>query len=568
MACLCLRQAPILFAFSNLGCYIYAMLTLAMILDNPGEQPHQTRYRDPKELRALGYSDLIVYPTTGLSGLLGPDTLVVGDVRRWVEEQYASVQKTISEARSAGMGAWIMFDAPALAAELVGSAMTCINQKPPMLCPASDELLDMIGQCVEGLLARIEGVDGLVLRLGDSDAAKVPYLVGNDVYAPHCSRCSMMGRADRIVRFVTFFHELVVKKLGRKLIVRAWNVRPNGMHDNPDVCRRVVERLPEDDRLILSFKFTQTDFWRYQKWNPSSLCCGDRPVIYELQCQREFEAKGAIPNYQPMLWSGGMTELDGAVGLAELAGKVNLVGLLSWVRGGGWRGPYITNDRESWIDANVYAVPRLAANPRMDADQLMHEWITQRLGVTDPAAVEVLTQVLRHSTQTVLEGFYIGPYARRRHDAWYPSANFIQDDQVDAEAAWAILQQLSDADLDKAVAEKVDAEARISEDRKALQRVAGSMDKRLADSFLSGLEYGQTLIQTLRYLVTGLATHRRWTRKHEAALALATNSAMRNCQSAWTHHTGRVAGHSSASPFTSDNLWDFTQSVIDRSEGG
>ncbi len=543
------------------------MLKLAMILDNPGEQPHQTRYRDPRELRALGYTDLIVYPTTGLCGLLGPDTVPAGDLRRWVADQYDSVQKTVADAHSAGMGGWLMFDSPSLSSELVGAAMTCINTKPVVLCPASDELLEMAGQCMEALLARIDGVDGIVLRLGDSDAPKVPYLVGNDVYAPHCSRCSMMGRADRIVRFATFFYNLVVKKLGRKLIVRAWNVKPNGMHDNTDVCRRVVERLPKDDRLILSFKFTQTDFWRYQKWNPSSQVCGDRPIIYELQCQREFEGKGAVPNFQPPLWQSGLAELDGAVGLADIAQTVNLAGVWAWVRGGGWRGPYISSDREWWIDANVYAVPRIADNPQLDLKQLAVEWASQRLGLTDPASQDVIVQILRDSPQNILETFYIGPYARRRHDAWYPSANFIQDDQIDAEAAWAIVQQLSEADLDKAVAEKVNAESRIAEDRKALLRAATNLDKHLSDMINSSLEYAETLAQTLRYLVGGLAAYRRHLRRQDAAMAQSAIHAMQHCQHAWTQHTGRAVSHSSASAFGSDNLWDFTQMVIDECQG-
>ena len=540
------------------------MLTLAMILDNPGEQPHQTRYRDPRELKTLGYSDLIVYPTTALSGLLGPDTLASKDVRQWAAEQYEAVQKTVSDARAAGMGAWLMFDAPSLAGELVGSAMTCVNQRPRMLCPASDELLDMTGQCLDALLSRIDGVDGIVLRLGDSDAPKIPYLVGNDIYAPHCPRCSMMGRADRVVRFTTFFYDLVVKKLGRKLIVRAWNVRPNGMHDNVDVCRRVVERLPRDEKLILSFKFTQTDFWRYQKWNPSSLVCGDRPIIYELQCQREFEGKGAVPNYQPPLWCRGMTELDGAVGLADVAGKVNLAGLWAWVRGGGWRGPYVSADREMWIDANVHAVPRIASDPKLNIEELAWSWIQGRLGVTDETAAGGVLQTLRHSTQSVLETFYIGPYARRRHDAWYPSANFIQDDQIDAEAAWAIVQQLSDADLERAVGEKVEAEGRVSADHRALQRVAGHMDKHLSHILPLSMEYAQTLAATLRHLIGGLAAQRRYQRRPDPSSAAATLEAMRHCQSAWTSHTGRAAGHAAASAFASDNLWDFTQSIIDR----
>ena len=549
----------------RLTCYKTAqMLTLAMILDNPGEQPHSTRYRDPRELKALGYSDLIAYPTTALSGLLGPDTLITPELRRWVAEQYEAIQKTVAEARAAGMGAWLMFDAPSLAAELVGSAMVCINQQPRMLCPASDELLDMTGQCLDALLAQIEGVEGIVLRLGDSDAPKVPYLVGNDVYAPHCSRCSMMGRADRLVRFITYYHGLVVKKLGKRMIVRAWNVRPNGMHDNADLCRRVVDRLPNDDRLILSFKFTQTDFWRYQKWNPSSLVCGERPVIYELQCQREFEGKGAVPNYQPPLWCRGMTELDGAIGLADVVEKVNLAGLWAWVRGGGWRGPYVSADREMWIDANVYAVPRIALDAKVDVDSLARSWITDRLGVTDETAIAAILQTLRHSTQSVLETFYIGPYARRRHDAWYPSANFVQDDQIDAEAAWAIVQQLSEADMDRALGEKIEAEQRVTDDRRALQRVAGSGDKLLPATLPLSLEYAQTLTQTLRHLIAGLVAYKRQQRRHDASGVQATLNALRHCQSAWSSHTGRAAGHAAASAFNSDNLWDFTEYLIEQ----
>ena len=560
------------------------MHTFAMILDNPGEQPHQTRYRDPGQLKALGYSDLIVYPTTGLSGLLGPDTLANADLRRWVEQQYDSVQTSVSDARRAGLGAWLMYDAPALAAELVGSAMTCID--PPgtapapgtgasggaakTLCPASDELLDMCGQALEALVARIDGVDGIVLRLGDSDAAKIPYLVGNDVYLPHCSRCASLGRADRLVRFVQFFYELVVQKLGRKLIVRAWNVRPGGMHDNPELCQRVVERLPKDDRLILSFKFTQTDFWRYQRWNPSSLVCGDRPIIYELQCQREFEGKGAVPNYQAPLWRDGMTELDGAVGLAYIAPQVNLAGLWAWVRGGGWRGPYINPANEMWIDVNVYAVPRLAADPQADTDDLVRRWIAERLGVTDAAApgAGALLQVLKDSPRNVLEMFYIGPYAKGRPDPWRPSASFIQDDQIDAEAAWGAVQRLSDAALDEVVGEKQAAEHRLTEDQRLLQQVMAHLPAPLNERLPLSLQYTITLAQTLRSLLGGLVAYRRWMRRGEPALTQSAEKSMRICQSCWVHHTQRIATHGGPSPFSSDNLWDVTQRVIEHVHQG
>ncbi len=540
------------------------MLTLAMILDNPGEQPHPTRYRDPRVLRDLGYTDLIVYSTTGLSGLLGPDTVSAGEMRRWVEEQHESVQKSVAEAAQAGMGVWLTYDAPSLARELVGSAMTCINQNPKSLCPASDELLEMSGQCLEAMLATVKPVEGVVLRLGDNDAAKLPYLLGNDIYAPHCARCSGMGRADRLVRMILYFYELVVQRLGRKLIVRAWNVRPGGMHDNTDVCSRVVERLPEDERLILSFKFTHTDFWRYQQWNPASLNCGDRPIIYELECQREFEAKGAVPDYQVPLWRDGMPEMPGAEGLAEISRRVNLAGLWAWVRGGGWRGPYINRDTETWIDANVVAVPRLAADPRVDAAELAKDWVQQRLKLEDPALVAAVQRVLIESPQTALESFYIGPYAKNHHTPWYPSAHFIQDDQIDAEAAWTIVQHLPDDQLDAVIAEKQAAEARVILAATELRRAAASANATEAVAPLLGsLRYTETLVRTLRLFLTGLVAYRRWLRRPDAAVAASAITHMNACQGAWVEHTQRLDARGTATPFSSDNLWDLSQRVID-----
>ncbi|MBI1370861.1 MAG: hypothetical protein GC162_19685 [Planctomycetes bacterium] len=540
------------------------MLTLAMILDNPGEQPHQTRYRDPRLLRQLGYSDIIIYPTTGLSGLLGPQTLSSNDLRQWVTEQYDGVQKTVDDAKAAGLGVWLIYDAPSLAEELVGSAMTCINHRPPMLCPASDELLEMSGECLDALVGRLDPVDGIVLRLGDNDAAKVPYLIGNDIYSPHCSRCSNMGRADRLVRFINYFYGLVVGKLNRKLIVRAWNVRPGGMHDNAELCGRVVEQLPKDDRLILSFKFTQTDFWRYQQWNPSSLVCGDRPIIYELQCQREFEAKGAVPNYQPPLWRDGMEEVADAMGLATVSDKVNLAGLWAWVRGGGWRGPYIGMDKEVWIDANVVAVPKLAADPKAPSDALARSWVRERLGIEDEATAESILQVLRDSPRNVLEMFYIAPYARSRKDPWHPSAHFIQDDQIDAEAAWTIIQRLGDRELDDLVNEKKAAEQRLAEDSRAIARIAPRLSEPLGSVLPLSLEYAHTLAQTLTALLTGLVAYRRYLRRPDPTLAKQAVANMQECQKRWLHHTQSVSSHRSApTPFASDTLFDVTQRVLD-----
>lgn len=539
------------------------MLVLATILDNPGEPPADTRYRDLTELRKLGYTGLVAYQSSGLSGLMGPDSLGNDEMRRWVGELYEQVERLAGQAYKAGLDLWLNYDAPALAGELVGAGMTCVRQSH-CLCPASDEMLARSGRCLEDLLNRVENVEGVVLRLGDSDAHRLDYLIGNDIYAPHCARCNRLGAEARLTRFVQFFYDLVVHKLERKLIVRAWNIRPGGLHDDADLCGRVMQQLPEDDRLILSFKFTHADFWRYQRWNPSSLVCGDRPIIYELQCQREYEGKGALPNYQAPLWAGGMPEVAVPVGLAEASRRVNLAGLWAWVRGGGWQGPYLSD--ETWIDANVFAVPHLARNPAADPRELARQWIDQRLGCKDATAIEALLDVLDHSPTNARETFYIGPYARGRMDPWYPSGDVVHDDVIDAEAAWSIVQRLPDSAMDEAVAEKQRAAERLAGDRRRLAQCAAELGAEQGDLLIHSLKYAETLAQTLGALLEGLARYRRSSGGRDVELARAAVNAIRQCQDHWTRHQ-RTANHTgTATAFRSDNLWEFTQRLLEKLE--
>lgn len=544
------------------------MLRLATILDNPGEPPAETRYRDPAALAELGYDGLAVYSTTGLSGLLGADTLAAGDVRQWVADHFDHVEATIAKAHAAGLDAWLVYDAPSLARELVGSAMTCTRDERT-LCPASEQLLDMAGECLIALLSHFDQVEGIVLRLGENDAHRTPYLVGNDIYAPRCSRCGGLSRADRLVRFISYFYDVAVNRLGRRLMVRAWNARPHGLHDSVELCREVVGRLPEDNqRLLLSFKFTQTDFWRYQQWNQASLVCGDRPIVYELECQREFEGKGAVPNYQPPLWRDGMPEAPQPMGLAEAAGRVNLAGLWAWVRGGGYGGPYVGPEAETWIDANVVAVPQLAADPRANLDELARHWITGRLGCDDPGAIEALHRALTHSTQTVLESFYIGPYASGRSDPWHPSGDFVQDDLIDAEAGWAIVRQLPDRVLDEVMAEKQRAVERIAGDRRALQQAAGQLPRHSGESVVHQMQYSESLVETLAQLMQACVAFKRVRRGGDGAAARSLQQAVHHCQSYWNHHQRYANFRGTATAFRSDNLWDLTQQMVEQTQLG
>jgi hypothetical protein len=546
------------------------MLKLATVLDNPGEPFAQTQYRDPAHLKAMGYTGLVIYETTGLSGIEGAETLGSGEIGRWVAQQYDQVAQRINQARFAGLEVYILFDALSLARVIVSKnadQYTCRN-RPTALCPASEQTVLKSVETLGRLLEQLPTVDGVVLRFGDNDAARLPYLIGNDIYSPHCPRCSQLGRADRIVQLIEHFHRLVVTKLDKRLIVRAWNVKPNGMHDSVDLCRRVCERLPgdaQDPRLVLSFKFTQTDFWRYQKWNPSSLACGGRPVIYELQCQREFEGKGGIPNWQVPLWTDGPAEIDEANrgGLKQVASQINFAGLWAWARGGGWGGPFVT--KETWIDVNVFAVPHLVDEPGLDTSELTDRWIERQFGSVTPALSKAIKETLAKSPQLILQGFYLGPYAKSRMDPWHPNGDWIQDDQVDAQAAWRIIQRLPEAELDAIVLEKQQAVECLAGLQEAMSQAAEPSSKQTIEPLVNSLIYAESLFMTLRDLLAGLVAYRRYQKQRSPELADQCRRRLTAAQSHWTQHSQRHGSLSgAATSFREVHFWELTQNILNQ----
>lgn len=566
---------------------VRVMLKLATLLDNPAEPGVQSIYHDPSHLKAMGYNAQVLYATTAFSGIEQIETTRDAEVRRWLGHTADIIDERCSKAQQAGLGNYLFYDAlvlPRMVVDMDPNRLTCRKRKD-MLCPGSSEAWDLSIAGCRAMLQRHRDADGIVLRLGDTDASRMPHLVGNDIYQPHCPRCAAIGRAERLIAAIELFYDLVVRDLGKRLIVRAWNVRPGGMHDDPELANRVAESLPgspDDDRLVLSFKFTHTDFWRYQQWNPASLRCGDRPVIYELQCQREFEAKGAIPNWQAPLWQQGpspeeitnnqATRVRGQskpiepdhqapiAGLAEVQKNVNLAGLWAWVRGGGWGGPFIRE--ESWVDANVTLVPQLADNPELDTDAAAMVWVKDRLPVDDDAAAGVV-EVLKASTEVVRKAMYVRPYAIKRQDPWHPAGDWIQDDLLDVRAAVRMIQQLDDQQLDEAIQEKIDAAEQATHLRRLCQQRFGERADPRVEPLISSLLYGESLIETLRDLVSGLAHHVRHRRQKSPATAELARKHMFEAQSHWNHHTQRIATlPGAATAFREDGFWDTTDQIM------
>lgn len=550
------------------------MLKLATLLQNPGEPEITSQYKNPAALKELGYNGLVLYNTTGLSGISSPEEIVDRELSRWVGQQLDDTARRVEEAVAAGLDVYLSYDMLVLPRDYVQSHSDelCCKGTDDTLCPASGPAILRSMAALETLIQRLPKIAGIVLRLGDTDARRLPYLMGNDLYAPHCPRCSQLGRADRVVAAIEQAYDLVALKHNRKLIVRAWNVRPSGFHDSPELAQRIVARLPgdpADDRLVMSFKFTQTDFWRYQPWNQSSMICGDRaqagrPILYELQCQREHEGKGGVPDYQATLWRDGMPEAFAADrgGLANVADQVNLAGLWAWVRGGGWGGPFVQD--EAWIDANVFAVPKLADDPNANVMQLAKQWCKDRLHLDEPDLINAVTGILERSAELAREAFYFGPFTATKGSCWHPAADWVSDDQLNAEACWRIIQRIPEAELDLAVQEKEHAAEQISSDRHLLQTMVGDRNHDRLQSLVNTLIYAESLYAAMRDLTAGLVAYRRFRDTGKRDDADAARGRMFSAQSEWNHHAQRHAMlPGTATPFREFGFWELTQRVLD-----
>ena len=536
-------------------------MILATNVRNPAEPVPAGGEVRPGEAAALGYGGVVLFETIALLGLTDPTAAPDEDTRLWAEKLGEEVDAKVAEAVEAGLDVYLCADAPALPRGQVRDRpdrFTC-RRRDEVLCPGREA---MVAACVaqgEALLNRWPEAAGLVLRVGDSDVGKVPHLVGSDVYKPRCGRCEPIGPAQRVLDLVRGFHAAVVVRRGKKLILRAWNLADGYLHEDPAVAAEVAAGLPgspEDGTLILSFKHTAGDFRRDRSWNASSLAVGRWPVMYELQCQREYEGKGGIPDWLVPLWADGDAKapplavegFPAAGGMIAAADRLNLAGVMCWVRGGGWGGPFASDT--TWIDANAWAVPRLMRSVfQGDGDAaagLSLAWATERLGLHGDAAAAV-AEVLAASPEMVRQAFYFrtdhapGPAEAAARPA---TSRWVSDDLVDVNKLALLVDRLPEELLDAAVAAKAEAAATATRLRLRLSEaaaVASGVDARRLKPLVSTLVYTESLFRCFHHLTAGLVARRRHRESPRPASAEASTKLLQLAASDWLHHTQRHA---------------------------
>ena len=334
-------------------------------------------------------------------------------------------------------------------------------------------------------------------------------------------------------RLIEETRKVVVDEFGRKLIWRTWDLGNEGFHANPKVYDRILAGLPKREGLILSVKFTQTDFWRYNDFNPN-IGRGNIGQIVEFQCAREDEGKGAFPDFM------GPEHAEALRKARDLGVK----GVWIWDFGGGWGGPFVKSDR--WVRVNIEATARLARDPDLSPRLLAEQWAAKEFGAS--AATNV-ADLLLLSCDCVRKCFYVAPYACD-HKGWLPSRNLLRDDIIRGEAVkngnggTRQLYEGSKRALAEALQEKEQAAALAGRMRALFEStqpsVTAERGERVYQESLSSLLYLEALTKVMSHYVRGIFLFYQWQETGDAATAARAEKALLDWRQAWQDYQSQV----------------------------
>lgn len=202
-------------------------------------------------------------------------------------------------------------------------------------------------------------------------------------------------------------------------------VQHNPGEANFETQFELPEKLNPHPNLIFSIKHTALDFWRRVKFNPC-ITKGQHQQIIEVQCQREYEGKGAYPNYIMDGVLNGFSENRTKIGLVEVAGHPLVQGIYTWTRGGGWFGPYIGN--ELWCDLHAFVIAGFASKGRKESE-LLEEFARKRLGLNE-GDIGRFIRICRLSGDAVLKGRYCEAFDHSLNESMMPTNIWMRDDRI------------------------------------------------------------------------------------------------------------------------------------------
>lgn len=454
-------------------------IILDMVHHNPGEAPFQSRFLDPAHLVNYGFNGQVFKHINCVVTFekLGVDVFPASTVERaWLDGFTPGFARDIAAAKAAGLSVFYHLDLFVLPKRLVEHYRSEIcDPESGRILLDRPKTLEIHRAMFDELSERFPEVDGYIIRVGETYLFDTPHHVGNgpiprvgDAWSPTYLYPETLGQkqsgpawisaqVEAYVQLIAFLRDEICEKHDRLLFFRTWDVFPDKLHACPDHYQEVTGRIAPHEKLVFSIKHTALDFWRHVKVN-ECLTRGNHRQIIEVQCQREYEGKGACPNYIMDGVINGFEENAVRTGLRDLLGHPLIVGVYNWSRGGGWYGPYIPY--ELWPDLNAYVLARFVQDPTRSELGIFQDYAVGELELSAGDAAR-FRQLCQLSARGILKGRHCEAFDRELKEAVLPSACWMRDDRLGGrEQLSMVLEFLMESGrLDEALAEKAEAVA-------------------------------------------------------------------------------------------------------------
>ena len=324
--------------------------------------------------------------------------------RAWLEKITPCIEREIAAAKALGLKVFYHVDLFVLPKRLVEHYRSEIcDPETGRILLDRPKTLELHRVLFDELTARFPQVDGYIMRVGETYLYDTPHHIGNSpiprlgpAWTPnYLYEETLAGREPvdsrwtpaqvaAYVKLLRLLREELCVKHGRQLFFRTWDIFPDKLHARLDHYLDVTDQIEPHPKLAFSIKHTALDFWRHVKVN-ECLKQGKHPQIIEVQCQREYEGKGAYPSYVMDGVINGFEENAKKIGLKDSLPHPKILGVYSWSRGGGWYGPYLRD--ELWSDLNAFVLAQFIKDPTRHEEEIFQDYALQKLKLSpDDAA--------------------------------------------------------------------------------------------------------------------------------------------------------------------------------------